>query len=118
LLFFNSEVRNISRFFSLIRSLFSFWNDASFGLIFSLLLGQSKLWQGLLYGLLIGLGFMISPVVKSLGIGLFGKDFKDGYQFLLTGTIAHAAFGLTLSFLLIMWNKGVPNIWVRWQSGE
>ena len=92
---------------------YHFWNGAAFGLIFSLLLGQSKMWQGLLYGLLIGVGFMISPVVKSLGIGLFGVDFKSGYQFLLTVTIAHAAFGLALSFLLMRWNKGIPNIWER-----
>jgi hypothetical protein len=81
---------------------YHFWNGAVFGLIFSLLLGQSKIWQGLVYGLLIGTGFMISPVVKSLGIGLFGVDFKDGYQFALTVTISHAAFGLVLS-----------NIWLR-----
>lgn len=96
---------------------YHFWNGAAFGLIFSLLLGQSKIWHGLLYGLLISLGFMISPVVKSLGIGLVGVDFKDGYQFALTVTIAHAAFGLTLSFLLKKWNKGIPNIWVRWKTG-
>lgn len=95
---------------------YHFWNGAVFGLIFSLVLGQSKIWQGLLYGLLIGIGFMISPVVKSLGIGLFGIDFKDGYQFALTVIIAHAVFGLALSFLLMKWNKGIPNIWLRWKN--
>ncbi len=95
---------------------YHFWNGAVFGLIFSLLLGQSKLWQGLVYGLLIGVGFMISPVTKSLGIGYFGIDFKDGYQFASIVTIAHIAFGLSLSFLLVRWNKGVLNIWTRWRS--
>jgi hypothetical protein len=92
---------------------YHFWNGAAFGLIFSLLLGQSKLWQGLIYGLLIGVAFMISPVVKSLGIGLFGVEFKNGYQFALTVTVAHAAFGLVLSTLLSRWNKGIPTILVR-----
>jgi Ca2+/Na+ antiporter len=92
------------------------WNGAAFGLIFSLVLGQSEIWQGFLYGLLIGIGFMISPVVKSLGIGLFGINFKDGYQFALTVTIAHAAFGLALSFLLMKWNKGISNICLRWKN--
>lgn len=92
---------------------YHFWNGAMFGLIFSLLFGQSKLWLGLLYGLLIGVGLMVSPVVKSLGIGLFGIDFKDGYQFALTVVIAHAAFGLVLAFLLMKWNRGIPNIWLR-----
>ena len=95
---------------------YHFWNGAAFGLIFSLLLGQAKIWQGLFYGMLIGVIFMISPVVKSLGIGLFGVDFKDGYQFALTVTIAHAAFGLCLSLLLMKWNKGLPDILRRWQS--
>lgn len=95
---------------------YHFWNGAAFGLIFSLLLGQSKLLQGLLYGLMIGVVFMISPVVKSLGIGLFGIDFKNGYQFALTVTIAHIAFGLVLSILLRKWNKGIPNLLDRWRN--
>ncbi len=95
---------------------YHFWNGGMFGLIFSLLIGKCKLWQGVLYGLLIGVGFMLSPVVKSLGIGFFGVDFKDGYQFALTVTVAHAAFGLALSFLLIKWNKGIQNIWLRWKN--
>jgi len=97
---------------------YHFWNGAAFGLIFSLIAGQSKAWQGLLYGLLIGGVFMISPVVKSLGIGLFGIDFNDGYQFALTVILAHAAFGLTLSLLLLKMNKGIPVIWRRWQADQ
>ncbi len=92
---------------------YHFWNGAAFGLIFSLLLGQGKLWKGILYGLLIGVGFMISPVVKSLGIGLFGVDFKNRYEFATTVTIAHVAYGFTLSLLLMRLSKGLPNIWVR-----
>ncbi|MDZ4793289.1 MAG: hypothetical protein SGI83_03340 [Bacteroidota bacterium] len=92
---------------------YHFWNGAAFGIIFSLLLGQSKTWQGVLYGLLIGVGFMTSSVVKSLGIGQFGFEFKNGYEFPGTVTIAHIAYGFTLSFLLIRLNKGIPNIWVR-----
>ena len=61
---------------------------------------------------------MVSPVVKSLGIGFFGIDFKDGYQFALTVTFAHAAFGLALAFLLMKWNKNIPNIWVRRRNKE
>ncbi len=92
---------------------YHFWNGAAFGVIFSLLLGQSKSWQGILYGLIIAAGFMVSPVVKSLGIGFFGIDFKDGYQFLLTVTLAHVAFGLTLGLLLSRWNSGIPAIVCR-----
>lgn len=92
---------------------YHFWNGAMFGLIFSLLIGKSKPWQGVVYGLLIGIGFMVSPVVKSLGIGLFGFSFKEGYQFITTVTIAHLVFGVSLSFLLARWNKNFLNIIVR-----
>lgn len=89
---------------------YHFWNGAAFGLIFSLLLGQGKIWYGLVYGLVIGIVFMVSPVVKSLGIGLFGVDFKNGYEFAGTVVVAHVAFGMTLSFLLKKWNTGIENI--------
>ncbi len=94
---------------------YHFWNGAAFGIIFSLLLGQSKTWQGIFYGVIIGIAFMLSPVVKSLGIGKFGFEFKNGYEFATTVTIAHIAYGFVLSLLLIRLNKGLPNIWVRLQ---
>jgi len=95
---------------------YHFWNGAIFGLIFSLLLGKPKIWQGILYGLLIGLVFMISPVVKSLGIGVFGLQFKNGYQFASTVTIAHAAFGLVLSLILKKRNNEFSVIWKRFET--
>ena len=95
---------------------YHFWNGASFGIILSLLLGQTKAWQGILYGFLIGVGFMISPVVKSLGIGVFGLEFKNGFEFATTVTIAHIAFGFTLSLLLKRLNKGISPIWSRFKT--
>jgi hypothetical protein len=32
------------------------------------LFGTQRRWVGALYALLIGIGFMVSPVVKSLGV--------------------------------------------------
>ena len=46
------------------------------------------------------IGFLVSPVVQSLGAGLFGMDF--GWSFAATVLTAHAAFGFALSFLLRM----------------
>lgn len=89
---------------------YHFWNGAAFGIIFSLLLGKPKIWQGALYGFLIGVGFMITPVVKSLGIGLFGVEFKDGYQFALTVTLAHLTFGTILALILIRLNRGLESL--------
>lgn len=72
------------------------WNGASFGIIFALLadLGifrKEWIWTTG-YGILIGIGFMVSPVVQSLGVGIFGIDF--GPSFAATVILAHAAFGL------------------------
>ncbi len=44
---------------------------------------------------------MVGPVVKSLRIGLFEFEFKNGYEFAMTVTVSHVAFGFTLSFLLM-----------------
>ena len=93
--------------------LYHFWNGAAFGLIFSILFGKSKSIEGILFGLVIAIGFMISPVVKSLGIGVFGKDFKNGYQFALTVILAHIAFGISLSLLLQRWNNNIQPVWLR-----
>ncbi len=92
---------------------YHFWNGAAFGIIFSLLIGRGKLWKGALYGFLIGIGFMLSPVVKSLGVGAFGFQFKDGYQFFIVVSVAHIAFGVVLGWLVYNMNNGVPNIITR-----
>jgi hypothetical protein len=78
------------------------WNGASFGILFAAFsrigfVRQTPAWTTA-YGILIGIGFLASPVVQSLGVGLFGIDF--GWHFAATVLAAHAAFGLALSFLL------------------
>jgi putative Mn2+ efflux pump MntP len=71
-------------------------------------LGHGKLWYGLFYGLVIGIIFITSTVVKSLGIELFGVNFKNGYEF--AGTVVVIIFGVTLLFFLKKWNTGIKNI--------
>lgn len=92
---------------------YHFWNGASFGIIFSLLVGQGKLWYGWIFGLLIALGLFMSPVVKSLGIGLFGLQFGSGYEFPLTVILAHLAFGSLLGWYITKRNKELPDILSR-----
>ena len=92
---------------------YHFWNGASFGIIFSLLLGRAKPWKGIIYGILVGIGFMISPATKSLGIGTFGLQFKDGYQFLTTVTLAHIVFGGVMGWIVYRLNTGLPDILTR-----
>lgn len=76
---------------------YHFWNGASFGVVFALLVGNSSKWWAVPYGVAIGVGFLASPVVLALGVGPFGRDF--GWHFAATVLTAHAAFGLVLGAL-------------------
>lgn len=89
-----SEVSNIAGF------AYHFWNGASFGILFVVaaevgIARRSILWTTV-YGVLIGIGFLASPVVRSLGGGTFGHEF--GPFFILTVATAHLAFGAALGF--------------------
>jgi Family of unknown function (DUF6789) len=76
---------------------YHFWNGAAFGIIYVLLTGTRRVWAALLFGLAVGVGFMLSPVVQSLGVGYFGLDFSVGFPIVVL--LAHAAFGVALGFL-------------------
>jgi hypothetical protein len=82
---------------------YHFWNGASFGIIYALLFGTRRRWAGLVYGIAIGIGFMLSPVVTSLGVGRFGLQFSYGFP--VTVLLAHAAFGLALAWLSNKWTR-------------
>lgn len=77
---------------------YHFLNGAAFGIILLALVPRPSTLLATAYGIAIGIGFLVSPVVQSLGVGLFGRDF--GWQFAATVLAAHAAFGLTLGLLL------------------
>jgi len=80
---------------------YHFWNGASFGLIYVLVLGTCRRWLGLVYGVFLGFGFMFSPVVSALGVGFLGLEFSKGFP--VTVTLAHAAFGGVLGWLTARW---------------
>jgi hypothetical protein len=73
---------------------YHYWNGAALGAIFAAVFMGLPRWWAIPYGVAIGLGFLLSPVVQSLGVGLFGKDF--GWHFAATVLTAHAAYGLAL----------------------
>ncbi|MGP8245305.1 MAG: hypothetical protein ACLQVN_12395 [Bryobacteraceae bacterium] len=77
---------------------YHFWNGACFGMVFAL--GRFSLpdWSAIPYAFAIGVGFMVSPVVQALGVGLFGAEF--GWHFAATVLAAHLAFGAALTSLL------------------
>jgi hypothetical protein len=76
---------------------YHFWNGASFGIVFVMLFGTRRRWLGPLYGIVIGVIFMLSPFVASLGVGFFGLQFSRGFP--ATVLTAHLAFGATLGGL-------------------
>jgi hypothetical protein len=76
---------------------YHFWNGASFAIIYILLLGTRRRWLGAIFGLAIGLGFLVSPVVISLGVGYFGLQFSYGFP--VTVLLAHLAYGIALGVL-------------------
>jgi hypothetical protein len=80
---------------------YHFWNGASFGLIYALVFGSCRRWAGPVFGVLIGVVFMLSPVVESLGVGYFGLGYSKGFS--VTVTLAHLAFGLVLGWLTAAW---------------
>ena len=76
---------------------YHFWNGASFGIIYSLLLGTRRRWVGSIFGLAVGLGFLVSPVVISMGVGYFGLEYSVGFP--ITVLLGHLAFGAALGIL-------------------
>jgi hypothetical protein len=87
---------------------YHFWNGASFGIIYVLLLGTTRRWVGLIYGIAVGLGFLVSPVVVSLGVGYFGLQFSIGFP--ITVLAAHAVFGLLLGTLAHRFLSAQPSV--------
>lgn len=86
---------------------YHFWNGASFGIIYVLVIGSARRWAGLLYALAVGTGFMLSPVVIALGVGYFGLQFSVWFS--VTVYAAHIAFGLVLGFLAKRFLAGQPS---------
>lgn len=57
-------------------------------------------WNGAAFGVLLGLGFLASPVVKSMGIGPFGLAMP---AMPATVVVAHLVYGWLLGVLLRRW---------------
>ncbi len=79
---------------------YHFWNGAAFGIIFTVVLGRRSLRWAELYGQLIGFGFLLSPAVKSLGIGFMGFDMP---AMPVTVVLAHIAYSAILCLLTNRW---------------
>lgn len=79
---------------------YHFWNGAAFGILCTVLLGRRSLLSALGYAELIGVGFLLSPAVKALGIGFMGLDMPS---MPITVLLAHVVYGLILGLLSRRW---------------
>ncbi len=77
---------------------YHFWNGACFGIIFALGRFNLPVWWAVPYGAALGVGFLLSPVVQGLGVGIFGLNF--GWHFAATVVTAHLAFGAAMAWVL------------------
>lgn len=82
--------------------LYHFWNGASFGILFAVILGRRSTWWAIGFGQLIGIGFLLSPAVKALGIGFMGAGMPT---MPLTVVLAHLVYGVILGSLTRRWLK-------------
>jgi hypothetical protein len=94
-----------------------FWNGATLGITFALLFGGAPRgrshWHGAgigaLFGLAVGTGFLLSPVSRATGAGIFGSIF--GMKYVWTVYLAHLAFGASLGALVHRFGRGLEPVW-------
>jgi hypothetical protein len=83
---------------TLVGFAYHFWNGACFGIIFALGRFNLPVCWAVPYAVALGVGFLISPVVQGLGVGIFGVNF--GWHFAATVLTAHLAFGTAMAVML------------------
>jgi hypothetical protein len=93
------------------------WNGALFGVTYILLLGgaprRKRHWYGAglgaVFGLVIGTGFLLSPVSRATGAGIFGSIF--GAKYVVTVYLAHLGFGAVLGVLVHRFGDNLEPLW-------
>lgn len=82
---------------------YHFWNGACFGIVFAVVLGRKGPAWSVPYGTLVGIGFLGSPAVKAMGVGLFAVRMPS---MAFTVLLAHVVFGVLLGLLTRRWARG------------
>ena len=93
----------------MVGALWHFWNGATFGIIYALIIGKGKWWYGLIWAFIIEIGMMLAPYLIEMK-GPFGIEHMDGYNIFVMTLIAHLAFGAVLGILVQRWKKGSESI--------
>jgi len=89
--------------------LWHFWNGATFGIVYALVIGKGKWWYGMIWAFIIEIGMMLAPYLIIMK-GPFGVEHMDGYNIFVITLIAHLAFGAVLGILVQKWKKGSDSI--------
>ncbi len=84
--------------------LWHFWNGATFGIVYALLIGKGKWWYGIIWAFIIEIGMMLAPYLIIMK-GPFGIEHMDGYNIFVITLIAHLVFGAVLGILVQKWKK-------------
>jgi len=90
-------------------ALWHFWNGATFGIVYALVIGKGKWWYGMIWAFIIEIGMMLTPYLIMMK-GPFGIEHMDGYNLFVITLIAHLAFGALLGILVQRWKKGTESI--------
>jgi len=90
-------------------ALWHFWNGATFGIIYSLVIGKGKWWYGMIWAFIIEIGMMLAPYLIVMK-GPFGIEHMDGYNLFTITLLAHLAFGALLGILVQKWKKGNESV--------
>jgi len=93
----------------LVGGLWHFWNGATFGIIYALLIGKGKWWYGMIWAVVIEMVMMVAPYLIIMK-GPFGVEHMDGYNIFVITLIAHLVFGAILGILVQKWKKGSDSI--------
>ena len=79
-------------------SLYHFWNGATMGAMYTLVIGKGRWQYGLAWGFIINIGMMLAPWLVMMK-GPFGTQYMDGYNIFVIALIAHLAYGAVLGVL-------------------
>jgi len=88
----------------LVGGLWHFWNGATFGIIYVLLIGKGKWWYGMIWAVVIEMVMMVAPYLIIMK-GPFGIEHMDGYNIFVITLIAHLVFGAILGIIVQKWKK-------------
>ena len=96
--------------------LWHFWNGATFGIIYALLIGKGKWWYGVIWAVIIEMVMMVAPYLIMMK-GPFGIEYMDGYNIFVITLIAHLVFGAILGIIVQRWKKDSTSI-INLGNGE